>query len=179
MYVSFFQAKAPGKILFDQVCLQLNLLEVDYFGLEYQDLSGITVRSTVLSFMAPYIHIASFHYASFHFMTSLLLLCSPEDCTISFQVLHHYVVFPVSPSSNMHNKKIFLRHSRRKHSVVKGMECPRDFCLFFFFGTYVVGKNLPYTSEPTRPHDWKHCQFQRYHSQVRLRKRESLKKKLK
>ena len=39
-----FQSKAPGKILFDQVCKQLNLLEVDYFGLEYQDIYGITVR---------------------------------------------------------------------------------------------------------------------------------------
>jgi len=35
------QAKATGKILFDQVCKQLNLLETDYFGLEYQDSTGI------------------------------------------------------------------------------------------------------------------------------------------
>lgn len=37
--VFFFmlQAKAVGKVLFDQVCKQLNLLEADYFGLEYQD----------------------------------------------------------------------------------------------------------------------------------------------
>ena len=133
-HVSFFQAKAPGKILFDQVCKQLNLLEVDYFGLEYQDLSGITVRPTVVPcFMTPYIsHLFINYYASFHFMTSLFLLCSPENSTVSFQVLHQYVVFSNCPSSNMHNKKIFLRHSRRKHSVVKGMECPRDFCLFFF-----------------------------------------------
>merc|ERR1719210_2925534 len=36
------QSKAPGRILFDQVCKQLSLLEVDYFGLEYQDGNGIT-----------------------------------------------------------------------------------------------------------------------------------------
>jgi len=36
------QAKATGKILFDQVCQQLNLLETDYFGLEYQDSRGST-----------------------------------------------------------------------------------------------------------------------------------------
>lgn len=36
------QSKASGRILFDQVCKQLNLLEVDYFGLEYQDGHGIT-----------------------------------------------------------------------------------------------------------------------------------------
>lgn len=30
-----FQAKALGKVLFEQVCRQLNLLEADYFGLEY------------------------------------------------------------------------------------------------------------------------------------------------
>lgn len=32
-----FQAKALGKILFEQVCRQLNLLEADYFGLEYNE----------------------------------------------------------------------------------------------------------------------------------------------
>ncbi|XP_058060757.1 FERM, ARHGEF and pleckstrin domain-containing protein 2 isoform X2 [Anopheles bellator] len=31
------QAKATGKVLFEQVCRQLNLLEADYFGLEYQE----------------------------------------------------------------------------------------------------------------------------------------------
>lgn len=31
------QAKALGRVLFDQVCKQLHLLEADYFGLEYQD----------------------------------------------------------------------------------------------------------------------------------------------
>jgi len=34
------QAKAFGKVLFEQVCKQLNLLEADYFGLEYQDHNG-------------------------------------------------------------------------------------------------------------------------------------------
>ncbi|XP_049548934.1 FERM, ARHGEF and pleckstrin domain-containing protein 2 isoform X2 [Anopheles darlingi] len=33
------QAKATGKVLFEQVCRQLNLLEADYFGLEYQEAS--------------------------------------------------------------------------------------------------------------------------------------------
>ncbi|KAK7864426.1 hypothetical protein R5R35_000466 [Gryllus longicercus] len=34
------QAKALGRVLFDQVCKQLHLLEADYFGLEYQDTCG-------------------------------------------------------------------------------------------------------------------------------------------
>ncbi|GLV37815.1 Chondrocyte-derived ezrin-like domain containing protein [Carabus blaptoides fortunei] len=34
------QAKALGRVLFDQVCKQLHLLEADYFGLEYQDMAG-------------------------------------------------------------------------------------------------------------------------------------------
>ncbi|KAF4519098.1 hypothetical protein B566_EDAN010520 [Ephemera danica] len=34
------QAKALGRLLFDQVCRQLNLLEADYFGLEYTDLTS-------------------------------------------------------------------------------------------------------------------------------------------
>ena len=37
------QSKAPSRILFDQICKQLHLLEVDYFGLEYNDLSNVTV----------------------------------------------------------------------------------------------------------------------------------------
>ncbi|KAJ8960751.1 hypothetical protein NQ318_020044 [Aromia moschata] len=35
-----FQAKAIGKVLFEQVCKQLHLLEADYFGLEYSDVNG-------------------------------------------------------------------------------------------------------------------------------------------
>ncbi|KAG8198631.1 hypothetical protein JTE90_026528 [Oedothorax gibbosus] len=34
------QFKACGKVLFDQVCKLLNLLETDYFGLEYVDCAG-------------------------------------------------------------------------------------------------------------------------------------------
>ncbi|XP_067014645.2 FERM, ARHGEF and pleckstrin domain-containing protein 1 [Anabrus simplex] len=34
------QAKALGRVLFDQVCKQLHLLEADYFGLEYQEANG-------------------------------------------------------------------------------------------------------------------------------------------
>ncbi|XP_015835280.1 FERM, ARHGEF and pleckstrin domain-containing protein 1 isoform X2 [Tribolium castaneum] len=34
------QAKATGRVLFDQVCKQLHLLEADYFGLEYIDVNG-------------------------------------------------------------------------------------------------------------------------------------------
>jgi hypothetical protein len=43
-FVLLIQAKAAGKMLFDQVCKQLNLLETDYFGLEYMDAQGVTVR---------------------------------------------------------------------------------------------------------------------------------------
>ncbi|XP_060810100.1 FERM, ARHGEF and pleckstrin domain-containing protein 1-like isoform X5 [Amyelois transitella] len=41
--ISMFQiqAKAFGRVLFDQVCRQLHLLEADYFGLEYQDAHGV------------------------------------------------------------------------------------------------------------------------------------------
>jgi len=35
--ISVFQTKADGSVLFEQVCKQLNLLEADYFGLEYQE----------------------------------------------------------------------------------------------------------------------------------------------
>lgn len=50
------QAKAMGKVLFEQVCRQLNLLEADYFGLEYQEHGSNTkVRFKVVSLqIIPY-----------------------------------------------------------------------------------------------------------------------------
>lgn len=44
--IAVFQTKADGSVLFEQVCKQLNLLEVDYFGLEYQE--GSTKVSILL-----------------------------------------------------------------------------------------------------------------------------------
>ncbi|MEQ2192181.1 FERM, ARHGEF and pleckstrin domain-containing protein 1, partial [Xenoophorus captivus] len=35
--------RAPGKVLFDLVCVHLNLTEGDYFGLEYTDHRKMTV----------------------------------------------------------------------------------------------------------------------------------------
>ncbi|TMS11834.1 FERM, ARHGEF and pleckstrin domain-containing protein 1 [Larimichthys crocea] len=35
--------RSPGKVLFDLVCVHLNLVEGDYFGLEYQDQRKMTV----------------------------------------------------------------------------------------------------------------------------------------
>uniref|UniRef100_A0A672J6Q6 FERM, ARHGEF and pleckstrin domain-containing protein 1 n=1 Tax=Salarias fasciatus TaxID=181472 RepID=A0A672J6Q6_SALFA len=40
---SFQLHRAPGKVLFDLVCVHLNLTEGDYFGLEYQDHRKMTV----------------------------------------------------------------------------------------------------------------------------------------
>uniref|UniRef100_A0A3B5AJQ1 FERM, ARHGEF and pleckstrin domain-containing protein 1 n=1 Tax=Stegastes partitus TaxID=144197 RepID=A0A3B5AJQ1_9TELE len=37
------QQRSPGKVLFDLVCVHLNLSEGDYFGLEYQDQRKMTV----------------------------------------------------------------------------------------------------------------------------------------
>lgn len=37
-----------GRVLFDQVCKQLHLLEADYFGLEYADAGGTKVIHTKL-----------------------------------------------------------------------------------------------------------------------------------
>ena len=54
VFIIIFQSKALGKILFEQVCKQLNLLEVDYFGLEYQDTQGITVSH--INFYITYVY---------------------------------------------------------------------------------------------------------------------------
>ncbi|MGH0138098.1 UNVERIFIED_CONTAM: hypothetical protein FKN15_003642 [Acipenser sinensis] len=43
------QQRAPGKILFDLVCTHLNLIEGDYFGLEYQDHRKMTVKQDLAS----------------------------------------------------------------------------------------------------------------------------------
>ena len=48
IYLCLLQNKAPSRILFDQICKQLHLLEVDYFGLEYSDLSNVTVRAKLV-----------------------------------------------------------------------------------------------------------------------------------
>lgn len=50
-----FQAKALGRVLFEQVCKQLHLLEADYFGLEYQDLAGTRVRD-FYNFIKKFLH---------------------------------------------------------------------------------------------------------------------------
>uniref|UniRef100_A0A8C4ESE0 FERM, ARHGEF and pleckstrin domain-containing protein 1 n=1 Tax=Dicentrarchus labrax TaxID=13489 RepID=A0A8C4ESE0_DICLA len=39
--------RSPGKVLFDLVCVHLNLAEGDYFGLEYQDQRKMMVRDTL------------------------------------------------------------------------------------------------------------------------------------
>uniref|UniRef100_A0A4W6DJ86 FERM, ARHGEF and pleckstrin domain-containing protein 1 n=1 Tax=Lates calcarifer TaxID=8187 RepID=A0A4W6DJ86_LATCA len=39
----YFPQRSPGKVLFDLVCVHLNLTEGDYFGLEYQDQRKMTV----------------------------------------------------------------------------------------------------------------------------------------
>lgn len=51
--MSPFQAKALGKVLFEQVCRQLNLLEADYFGLEYEDANAASV-SLYYHLIAPF-----------------------------------------------------------------------------------------------------------------------------
>lgn len=47
------QQKALGKALFNQVCETLNLIEVDYFGLEYLDQNGTKVRIFSYIFLVP------------------------------------------------------------------------------------------------------------------------------
>nr|CAI5841543.1 unnamed protein product [Callosobruchus analis] len=53
------QAKAMGKVLFEQVCKQLHLLEADYFGLEYSDAHGtkglMQCNENTAALMASYI----------------------------------------------------------------------------------------------------------------------------
>lgn len=42
--VSSLQQRASGKVLFEMVCAHLNLVEGDYFSLEFQDQHKMTVR---------------------------------------------------------------------------------------------------------------------------------------
>lgn len=49
LYNIVLQTKADGSVLFEQVCKQLNLLEADYFGLEYQE-GSTKVSYTTLNY---------------------------------------------------------------------------------------------------------------------------------
>lgn len=42
--VCSLQQRASGKVLFEMVCAHLNLVEGDYFGLEFQDQHKMMVR---------------------------------------------------------------------------------------------------------------------------------------
>ena len=46
MFFFFFQKRAVGGILFDKVCAHLNILEKDYFGLNFVNPEGVTVCTT-------------------------------------------------------------------------------------------------------------------------------------
>uniref|UniRef100_A0A8D0CK29 FERM, ARHGEF and pleckstrin domain-containing protein 1 n=1 Tax=Scleropages formosus TaxID=113540 RepID=A0A8D0CK29_SCLFO len=50
------QQRAPGKVLFDMVCTHLNLIEGDYFGLEFQNQHKMTVspKNMILRFMVKF-----------------------------------------------------------------------------------------------------------------------------
>lgn len=61
---SHFQAKALGKVLFEQVCRQLNLLEADYFGLEYQE----TTSNVKVSLQSPHLSNIIFERNSIDFL---------------------------------------------------------------------------------------------------------------
>lgn len=52
----FFQHKAVGQALFDEVCRHLNLLECDYFGLEFLDCFGNRVSFVITSSIYPFAH---------------------------------------------------------------------------------------------------------------------------
>lgn len=44
MFLCLLQQRASGKVVFDLVCTHLNLVEGDYFSLEYQDHHKMMVR---------------------------------------------------------------------------------------------------------------------------------------
>merc|ERR1719361_3224941 len=71
------QSKALGRILFEQVCKQLNLLEVDYFGLEYQDGQKVTYWLDVDKQMCHQIGLSSlcFNSPSTSLQEPLLRFC--------------------------------------------------------------------------------------------------------
>lgn len=52
------QQRAPGKVLLDAVCNHLNLVEGDYFGLEFPDHKKITVSDGKL--MLIFYHLLGF-----------------------------------------------------------------------------------------------------------------------
>lgn len=67
------QQKASGKVLFDLVCSHMNLIEGDYFGLEFQNHQKMMVSEErggsekgVSSYKAGYLVMFVFHLFFFH-----------------------------------------------------------------------------------------------------------------
>lgn len=55
-FVFFLQQRAPGKVLHDAVCNHLNLVEGDYFGLEFPDHKKMMVCKRI-NFQLVFIYI--------------------------------------------------------------------------------------------------------------------------
>lgn len=47
MYLCVFQKHAKGQDLFDQIMYHLDLVEADYFGLQYMDPEQVMVRANL------------------------------------------------------------------------------------------------------------------------------------
>lgn len=56
-FVFFLQQRAPGKVLHDAVCNHLNLVEGDYFGLEFPDHKKMMVCKKNINFHLDFIYI--------------------------------------------------------------------------------------------------------------------------
>lgn len=66
-----------GKVLFEQVCRQLNLLEADYFGLEYQEAtSNVKVICSVWNSIALMYELNTNQY---HFLFVILVLVRSRE----------------------------------------------------------------------------------------------------
>lgn len=79
------QQRSPGKVLFDLVCVHLNLTEGDYFGLEYQDQRKMTVRAVQkntqknLYPIISYVYILCHIYAEFLDFHSVFFFCTQGE----------------------------------------------------------------------------------------------------
>lgn len=111
-----FQAKALGRVLFDQVCKQLHLLEADYFGLEYQELNGTKVSYNMR-------HIKKKINIYIHTIHSFIILFG----------IHLYIIFPFLIVSI----KYIMLHTQQPSYMQDCTPPTTQLLLFLFYFLYL------------------------------------------
>ena len=88
------QKKSHGSVLLEQVFYHLDILEKDYFGLQYTDHYNVNVSSLYYVYMYVYMHIVIDHYnvnvSSLYYVYMYVYMHIVIYCiNLPFQILQH------------------------------------------------------------------------------------------